>query len=218
MQRSKIKVGSDYAASDRRDWTHYPIKAVQVLDVGFWRHLSNWDKEGRAAAPDTVHEPHRPSIEKIEVPGHIRRGESGFSRDRNTVLVRPFTEAEDGTRTYGKPYTEATRSLVAPLAEAQERREQYRIQNNAEMQAAREKREQRAAEEKQFNERLAAFGAGPVERNYYSGDRFILDAATLNTLLTLAEEGQEVRRLQAQAEAFLVEPEMVKGLVKRPRS
>lgn len=202
MQRSKIKVGSDYAASDRRDWTHYPIKAVQVLDVGFWRHLSNWDKEGRAAAPDTVHEPHRPAIEKIEVPGHIRRGESGFSRDRNTVLVRPFTEAEDGTRTYGKPYTEATRSLVAPLAEAKEKREQYRIQNNAEMQAAREKREQRAAEGAQFNERLATFGAGAVERNYYSGDRFVLDAATVEMLLTLAERGRVAEERQARVLAL----------------
>lgn len=193
MQRSKIKVGSDYAASDRRDWTHYNIKAVQVLDVGFWRHLSNWDTEGRAAAPATVQDPdlNNPAI---EVPGHIRRGESGFSRNRNTVLVRPFTEAEDGTRTYGKPYTEATRSLVAPLAEAREKREQYRIQNNAEIQAAREKREQRAAEEAQFNERLAKFGAGAVERNYYSGDRFILDAATLNMLLTLAERSVEAPR------------------------
>lgn len=194
MQRNKIKVGSDYAASDRRDWTHYPIKAVQVLDVGFWRHLSNWDKEGRAAAPDTVHEPHRPAIEKIEVPGHIRRGESGFSRDRNTVLVRPFTEAEDGTRSYGLPYTAPTRSLVAPLAEARTRREEYRTQNDAEMKAAREKRERRAAEEAQFNERLSAFGAGPVERNYYSGDRFILTAATLEMLLTLAERSVEAPR------------------------
>src|SRR3546814_3935902 len=45
MQRSKIKVGSDYAASNYRDWYQHAIKAVQVLDVGFWHHLSNWDKE-----------------------------------------------------------------------------------------------------------------------------------------------------------------------------
>lgn len=194
MQRSKIKVGSDYAVSDRRDWTHYNIKAVQVLDVGFWRHLSNWDKEARAAAPDTVHEPHRPSIETIDVPGHIRRGEGSFSRDRNIVLVRPFTEAEDGTRSYGLPYTATTRSLVAPLAEAQAQREEYRTRYLAEVKAAQEKREVRASEEEQFNARLAAFGAAPVERNYYSGDRFILPAATLEMLLTLAERSVEAPR------------------------
>lgn len=194
MQRSKIKVGSDYAVSDRRDWTHYNIRPVQVLDVGHWRHLSRWDKEGVAAAPDTVHEPHRPSIEKIEVPGHIRRGEGHLSRDRNAVLVRPFTEAEDGTRSYGLPYTAPTRSLVAPLAEAQAQREEYRTNYLAEVKAAQEKRDERASEEEKFNERLAAFGAAPVERNYYSGDRFILPAATLNMLLTLAERSFEGTR------------------------
>lgn len=207
MQRNKIKVGSDYAVSNFRDWYKHSIKAVQVIDVGFWHHLSHWDKEGIAAPPDTVHEPHRPAIEKIEVPGQIRRGDGRFSRDRPTVLIRPFTEAEDGTRSYGKPYTVATRDLVAPLAEAQQRREDYRTQNDAEMKAAREKREQRAAEEAQFNERLAGLGHGPVGRNYYSGDRYVLDAATLNALLDLAEEGHEVRRLQAQAEALIVKPE-----------
>lgn len=189
MQRSKIKVGSDYAASDRRDWTHYPITSVQVLDVGAWRQLSHWDKPGIAAPPDTVPAPHRPANETIDVPGHIRRGEGTFSRDRNTVLVRPFTEAADGTRSYGKPYTAPTRSLVAPLAEAQERREEYRTRSLAEARAAREKREQRAAEEQQFNERLAALGAGEASRNYYSGDRYVLDTATMETLLTLAERG-----------------------------
>lgn len=197
MQRSKIKVGSDYAASDRRDWTHYNITPVQVLDVGFWRHLSHWDKEGIAAAPDTVPAPHRPANETVDIPGHIRRGEGTFSRDRNTVLVRPFTEAADGTRSYGKPYTVATRSLVAPLAEAQERREEYRARNLAEAKAAREKREQRAREEERFNRRLGAFDAGPISRNYYSGGQFVLDAATLEMLLTLAERGRLVEEQQA---------------------
>src|SRR3546814_10385556 len=139
MQRSKIKVDSDYAASNYRDWYQHAIKAVQVLDVGFWHHLSNWDKEAAAAPPDTVPEPHRPAAEVVEVPGTIRRGDGRFSRDRHTVLVRPFTEAEDGTRTYGKPYTAATRDLVAPLAEAQGRREAYRNRRLAEAKAAREK-------------------------------------------------------------------------------
>lgn len=194
MQRSKIKVGEEYAVSDRRDWTHYNIRAVQVLDLGYWRRLSNWDKEGITAPEDTVHEPHRPPIETIEIPGKIRRGESRYSGDRNSVLVRPFTEAEDGTRSYGTPYLAATRALMAPLAEAQERREEYRTRSLAEAEAAREKREARSSEEEQFNARLAAFGAGPVDRNYYSGDRFILDAATLNMLLTLAERSVEGTR------------------------
>lgn len=189
MQRSKIKVGFDYAVSDRRDWTHYPITSVQVLDVGNWRHLSHWDKEGMAAAPDTVHEPHRPANETVDIPGHIRRGEGTFSRDRNTVLVRPFTEAADGKRSYGKPYTAPTRSLVAPLEEGQAQREEYRTRSLADAQAAREKREQRAAEEKAFNERLAAFGAGPVDRNYYRRDQYAVSASTLEMLLTLAERG-----------------------------
>src|SRR3546814_4396421 len=115
MQRSKIKVGSDYAASNYRDWYQHAIKAVQVLDVGFWHHLSNWDKEAAAAPPDTVPEPHRPAAEVVEVPGTIRRGDGRFSRDRHTVLVRPFTEAEDGTRTYGKPRSEEHTSELQSL-------------------------------------------------------------------------------------------------------
>src|SRR3546814_17162011 len=122
MQRSKIKVGSDYAASNYRDWYQHAIKAVQVLDVGFWHHLSNWDKEAAAAPPDTVPEPHRPAAEVVEVPGTISRGDGRFSRDRHTVHVRPFPEAEDGPRTYGKPYTPATRDQVDPPAEAPARR------------------------------------------------------------------------------------------------
>src|SRR3546814_20208272 len=137
MQRSKVKGGSDYAASNYRDWYQNAIKAVQVLDVGFWHHLSNWDKEAAAAPPDTVPEPHRPAAEVVEVPGTIRRGDGRFSRDRHTVLVRPFTEAEDGTRTYGQPYTADTRALVAPMAEAQERPEAYRHPSPPEPQAAR---------------------------------------------------------------------------------
>lgn len=194
MQRSKIKVGFDYAVSDRRDWVHDNIKPVQVLDLGHWRQLSHWDKEGREAAPDAVPAPHRPANETVDIPGHIRRGEGSFSRDKNTVLVRPFTEVGDGTRSYGRPYLTPTRSLVAPLAEAQQQREEYRTRTRAEAQAASEKREQRAAEQEQFNERLAQFGAGPVSRNYYSGDRYVLDTATLEMLLTLAERGFEGTR------------------------
>lgn len=187
MQRSKIKVGSDYAVSNYRNWYKYNIETVQVIDVGFWYPLSHWDKEGIAAPPDTVHEPHRPANETVEVPGHIRRGDGRFSRDRNAVLVRPFTEAEDGTRSYGTPYMEATRALVAPLAGAWERREEYRARTNAELKAARDKREKRQAEEDQFNARLASFNAGTIGRNYYGGDRFVLDAATLEVLLMHAE-------------------------------
>jgi hypothetical protein len=201
MQRSKIKVGSDYAVSNYRDWWQHPIRGAQVIDVGFWHHLSHWDKEGAAAPPDTVPEPHRPSIEVIEVPGTIRRGDGRFSRDRHTVLVREFSE-KDGKRTYSKPYTAATRDLVAPLAEAQQRREEYRTRTQAEAAVAREKREQRAAEEEQFNTRLAAFGAGPVGRNYYSGDRYVLDAATLSMLLTLAERSVVTEPKGEQPEDF----------------
>lgn len=190
MQRSKIKVGFDYALSSYRDWWTYGFTSAQVLDVGHWHHLSHWDKEGMAAAPDTVHEPHRPSRETIEVPGQIRRGDGRMTRNRNLVLIRPFTE-EDGVRKYGKPYTAATRDLVAPLAEAQQRRAEYQEETRKAARAARIERERRQAQEEQFNERLAKWGVGPVGRSHYAGDRFVLDAAALETLLTLAERWRD---------------------------
>src|SRR3546814_15358085 len=110
MQRSKIKVDSDYAASNYRDWYQHAIKAVQVLDVGFWPHLSNWDKEAAAAPPATVPEPHRPTAEVVQVPGTLRRGDGRFSRDRHTALVRPFPDPRAGPRTSGKPSTPPTQA------------------------------------------------------------------------------------------------------------
>lgn len=188
MQRSKIKVGAEYAVSNHRDWWTYGIQFVQVLDVGRWRIIHRLDEAVRAGDPDEVQNPHMKPGFTIQVPGHIRRDDGRRYRSSNTlVLVRYVTASEDGETEYGKVTLVETRNLVAERAEGERRVEEHRALRNEKTRQAQEERDRRREQEKSLNERLASFGAGPVGQAYSGSDRWALAAADLEMLLTLAE-------------------------------
>lgn len=193
MQRSKIKVGAEYAVSNYRDWWTYGVRFVQVLDTGQWLSLHRLDDKARAETPEEVQNPDMKPGFTIQVPEHIRRnngrrrGSSG-----NLVLVRYVIDSEGGTREYGDVTLAETRHLVAERADAEQRVADHRAMRDEQHRAAAEERDLRKAQEKGFNERLAAFGAGPVVPA--STGRWTLDGATLDMLLTLAERSFEGTR------------------------
>ena len=189
MQRSKIKVGGEYAASTYRDWERYGLTMVQVLDAAPWHHLSHWDKEGIAAPPETVPEPEGWGDAMLEVPGEIRRGDGHMTRDRNRVLVRAFSEDNEGNRTYQQPITMATRALVAPLEEAKARREAYITRTREARDRADAESARRRAVRDDFDRRLRGLGY-PQSNGFIAGYRVSVDETTLDRLLTLAERAR----------------------------
>jgi hypothetical protein len=190
MQRSKIKVGAEYAVSNLREWERYGVKFVQVLDADRWYALGQWDERGRSEDAETVDEPHRPIGHRLEVPSHIRRrGDSiGYrTAPSNRVLVRYVSVADDGSVEYGTPTLMQTRHLVAERAEAEERIAAHVQRRDEEERQWAAVAAERKAQEQRFNGWLASFGAGPVIPTPYDNGRFVVAASDLEMLLGHAE-------------------------------
>lgn len=203
MQRSKIKVGAEYAEARYRDWVEYRsrVTRVQVLSVEPWRVVPHWQAQGDETAPEAVAVPGT-TDEALEVSKRYRRlVPTQWSRGVGTlVLVRQWVENRDtGGGHWGKPQVAETRHIVATwpdaekqMAEAQAQRDEERRRSEAERSRLRER-------EGRINERVRDLGiqmTARVERSRFNHDVDVLTirADTLFTLLDLAEQGYAAQR------------------------
>lgn len=212
MQRSKIKVGAEYAEARYRDWAEYRgrVKRVQVLSVEPWRVVPHWQAEQDETPPDAVAVPGT-TDEALEVGRRYRRFvPTRWNKGVGTlVLVRQWEEGTDGNAGHwGRPQVAETRHIVATWRDAEKQMAEAKAQRDEERRRAEAERNRLAEREGRINERMRDVGItiqARVERSRFdrSTDVLTIKADMLEALLTLAEKGHEVRRLQAQAEALL---------------
>lgn len=201
MQRSKIKVGEEYALASYRDWYMYSghVRRVQVLDVGAWQNVPHYRAQTDPEAPETVpvpgYDPDQTS-ETLEVPKRYRRRvPTRFDRGLGSlVLVREWLPNSDGTGSWGEPTTAQTRHLVATWEDAEARMKAYRNEQNAKTRAAEEERHRRYEREGRINERLRDAGVNRsinLERSRFNGnDVSTVTADLLEALLDLIDGGR----------------------------
>lgn len=195
MQRSKIKVGAEYAEARYRDWAEYRgrSKRVQVLSVEPWRVVPHWQAEQDETPPEAVAVPGS-TDEALEVPKRYRRlVPTQWSRGVGTlVLVRQWEEGTDGDAGHwGKPQVAETRHIVATWEDAEKQMAEAQAQRDAERRRAEAERNRLAEREGRINERLRDLNLDRqvmLERSRIStGDVSTVTADLLEALLDLAE-------------------------------
>lgn len=199
MQRSKIKVGVEYALAAWRDWDKYRghAKKVQVLDVGAWEDVPHYRAQIDTAAPETVPVPGYVTDqvpEMLEVSKRYRRRvPTKYDRGLGSlVLIRQWLPGENGNEgAWGEPTTAQTRHLVATWEDAEAKMQAYQDEQDAQTRAARAEKSRRNDREGRINERLRDLGVNRsllLERSRFSGeDVSTVTADLLEALLTLAE-------------------------------
>lgn len=198
MQRSKIKVGAEYALARWRDWDKYRGHAtkVQVLDVEPWDSLPQYRASTDTRPPETVRVPGISAADGaalLEVPNRYRRREdvARFGKG-NLVLVRQWLPGENGNEgAWGAPRTAETRHLVATWEDAEAKMQAYQDEQDAQTQAARAEKSRRNDREGRINERLRDLGVNRsllLERSRFSSeDVSTVTADLLEALLDRAE-------------------------------
>lgn len=201
MQRSKIKVGAEYALASWRDWDKYRghARRVQVLDVGPWENVARYRADIDTEKPEVVPVPHRPSRETLEVSKRYRRRvPTQYDRGQGSlVLVRPWLPGADGNKgAWGEPTTAETRHLVATWEDAEVKMKAYQDDEAAKTHAAEAERHRRLDREGRIQERLRDLDVASrpsVERSRFSSEDVVtIRAEHLERLLDLAE-GAQVR-------------------------
>lgn len=199
MQRSKIKVGVDYALATWRDWEKYRshVRKVQVLDVGAWEVVPAYRSQTDTKPPEVVPIPHRPARETLEVPLRYRRYETIYGAPRskgmgNYVLVRQWLPGADNNQgAWGDPVAVETRTLVATWEDAEQRMAAHQQAEAERLAAARAEKSSRKDREGRINERLRDLNLDrqvTLERSRIStGDVSTVTADLLEALLGLAE-------------------------------
>lgn len=212
MQRSKIKVGGEYAMARYRDWAQRPgsVKKVQPLDIGAWRVTAHWQAEQDTTDPDLVPDPDQPG-QSLSVPKRYRRRtQTEWNRGLgNLVLVREWRDAKNGEPGHwGDPFAVETRLITTTWEDAEDQMQKARDERAAQRRAVEAERSRLAEREGRINERLRDLGivmTSRVERSRFNHDVDILTirADVLDTLLGLAEAGHAAQRAEdetAQAE------------------
>ena len=204
MQRSKIKVGEEYAVSNFRDWAHDRSRTdrVQVLSVEPWLAMARWQAENDTSPAETVPEPGSEPKTLLEVSRRYRRFvPTKWNKSVGTlVLVRGWLEDRDGSNGHwGEPSVTETRRLVAPGGDAEKQFERRRIGRDPEAPSGEAERNRLAEREGRINERMRDVGIvmqARVERSRFNREHDVLTirADMLEDLLRLAERGFEGTR------------------------
>lgn len=203
MQRTKIKVGAEYAEARYRDWSESRNRAkrVQVLSVEPWRVVPHWQAEQDETPPEAVAVPGT-TDQALEVSRRYRRFvPTRWNKGVGTlVLVRQWEEDRDGSNGHwGKPQVAETRHIVATWRDAEKQMAEARAVQDANRRAAEAERNRLAEREGRINERMRDVGItiqARVERSRFdrSTDVLTIKADMLEALLTLAERGFEGTR------------------------